>query len=136
MIQMDKDTRLIAHYAIRETVGLAGMGVALFWSAGRFVSVRRFDLSSQCRSDHIPPFRLLSNIRPEPRMSTPAPKSDAFEPLAKFADGIISISLSACRRKSTEPESGWSRLQAVYYQESSLTPFRNAQPGNGSTGRS
>ena len=29
------DTRLIARYLIREALGLAGMGVALFWSAGR-----------------------------------------------------------------------------------------------------
>jgi protein-S-isoprenylcysteine O-methyltransferase Ste14 len=29
------DTRLIARYAIRETLGLVVMGVALFWSAGR-----------------------------------------------------------------------------------------------------
>jgi hypothetical protein len=28
-------TRLIARYAFRETMGLVGMGVALFWSAGR-----------------------------------------------------------------------------------------------------
>jgi protein-S-isoprenylcysteine O-methyltransferase Ste14 len=29
------DTKLIARYAIRETMGIVGMGVALFWSAGR-----------------------------------------------------------------------------------------------------
>jgi protein-S-isoprenylcysteine O-methyltransferase Ste14 len=29
------DTKLIARYVIREAMGLAGMGVALFWSAGR-----------------------------------------------------------------------------------------------------
>ncbi|MGB8648352.1 MAG: isoprenylcysteine carboxylmethyltransferase family protein [Anaerolineae bacterium] len=29
------DSKLIARYAIRETLGLVGMGVALFWSAGR-----------------------------------------------------------------------------------------------------
>ena len=29
------DTKLIARYAIRETLGLVVMGVALFWSAGR-----------------------------------------------------------------------------------------------------
>ena len=29
------DTKLIARYAIRETMGLAVMGVALFWSASR-----------------------------------------------------------------------------------------------------
>ena len=29
------DPKLIARYAIRETMGLFGMGVALFWSAGR-----------------------------------------------------------------------------------------------------
>ena len=29
------DTKLIARYAIRETMGLAVMGVALFWSAGK-----------------------------------------------------------------------------------------------------
>jgi protein-S-isoprenylcysteine O-methyltransferase Ste14 len=29
------DTRLIVRYAIRETMGLASMGVALFWAAGR-----------------------------------------------------------------------------------------------------
>jgi len=30
------DTRLFARYAVRELLGLGGMGVALFWSAGRF----------------------------------------------------------------------------------------------------
>ena len=29
------DTKLIVRYAIRETLGIVGMGVALFWSAGR-----------------------------------------------------------------------------------------------------
>jgi protein-S-isoprenylcysteine O-methyltransferase Ste14 len=29
------DTRLVARYAIRETLGIVGMGVALFWSAGQ-----------------------------------------------------------------------------------------------------
>jgi len=29
------DTKLVARYAIRETMGIVGMGVALFWSAGR-----------------------------------------------------------------------------------------------------
>jgi len=29
------DTKLIARYAIRETLGIVGMGVALFWSAGQ-----------------------------------------------------------------------------------------------------
>ena len=29
------DTKLIAHFAIRETMGIVFMGVALFWSAGR-----------------------------------------------------------------------------------------------------
>ena len=29
------DTKLIVRYAIRETMGVVGMGVALFWSAGR-----------------------------------------------------------------------------------------------------
>jgi hypothetical protein len=29
------NTKLIARYAIRETMGLVVMGVALFWSAGR-----------------------------------------------------------------------------------------------------
>lgn len=29
------DTKLIVRYAIRETVGIVGMGVALFWSAGQ-----------------------------------------------------------------------------------------------------
>ena len=29
------DSKLIARYAIRETMGIVGMGVALFWSAGR-----------------------------------------------------------------------------------------------------
>jgi len=29
------DTQLIVRYAIRETMGIVGMGVALFWSAGR-----------------------------------------------------------------------------------------------------
>jgi hypothetical protein len=29
------DTKLIARYAIRETMGIVVMGVALFWSAGR-----------------------------------------------------------------------------------------------------
>jgi protein-S-isoprenylcysteine O-methyltransferase Ste14 len=29
------DSRLIVRYAIRETLGLVGMGVALFWSAGQ-----------------------------------------------------------------------------------------------------
>jgi protein-S-isoprenylcysteine O-methyltransferase Ste14 len=29
------DTKLIARYAIRETLGIVGMGVALFWSAGK-----------------------------------------------------------------------------------------------------
>jgi protein-S-isoprenylcysteine O-methyltransferase Ste14 len=29
------DTKLVARYAIRETLGLVGMGVALFWSAGQ-----------------------------------------------------------------------------------------------------
>ena len=29
------DTKLIVRYAIRETMGIVGMGVALFWSAGR-----------------------------------------------------------------------------------------------------
>jgi protein-S-isoprenylcysteine O-methyltransferase Ste14 len=29
------DTKPIARYAIRETMGIVGMGVALFWSAGR-----------------------------------------------------------------------------------------------------
>jgi len=29
------DTKLIARYAIREAMGLVGLGVALFWSAGR-----------------------------------------------------------------------------------------------------
>ena len=28
------DTKLVARYAIRETLGIVGMGVALFWSAG------------------------------------------------------------------------------------------------------
>jgi protein-S-isoprenylcysteine O-methyltransferase Ste14 len=31
----DMDTKLIARYAIRETMGIVVMGVALFWSAGR-----------------------------------------------------------------------------------------------------
>ena len=29
------DTKLLARYAIRETLGIVGMGVALFWSAGK-----------------------------------------------------------------------------------------------------
>ncbi len=29
------DTRLVARYCLRETLGLASMGVALFWAAGR-----------------------------------------------------------------------------------------------------
>lgn len=29
------ETKLILRYAIRETMGIVGMGVALFWSAGR-----------------------------------------------------------------------------------------------------
>jgi hypothetical protein len=29
------DTKLVARYAIRETMGIVVMGVALFWSAGR-----------------------------------------------------------------------------------------------------
>ena len=29
------DAKLIARYAVRETMGLVLMGVALFWSAGR-----------------------------------------------------------------------------------------------------
>jgi hypothetical protein len=29
------DTKLSARYAIRETMGIVVMGVALFWSAGR-----------------------------------------------------------------------------------------------------
>jgi hypothetical protein len=29
------DTKLIARYAIRETMGIVAMGVALFWSAGQ-----------------------------------------------------------------------------------------------------
>ena len=29
------DTKLIARYAIRETLGIVSMGMALFWSAGR-----------------------------------------------------------------------------------------------------
>ena len=29
------DTKLVARYLVREALGLAGMGVALFWSAGR-----------------------------------------------------------------------------------------------------
>jgi len=29
------DARLIARYVVREAWGLVGMGVALFWSAGR-----------------------------------------------------------------------------------------------------
>jgi len=29
------DTKLIAHYAIREILGIVVMGVALFWSAGQ-----------------------------------------------------------------------------------------------------
>ena len=29
------DTKLVVRYAIRETLGIVGMGVALFWSAGR-----------------------------------------------------------------------------------------------------
>jgi protein-S-isoprenylcysteine O-methyltransferase Ste14 len=29
------DTKLVARYAIRETLGIVGMGVALFWSAGQ-----------------------------------------------------------------------------------------------------
>ena len=29
------DTKLVARYAIRETMGIVVMGVALFWSAGQ-----------------------------------------------------------------------------------------------------
>ncbi len=35
MVRGDLNRKLIARYAIRETLGLAVMGVALFWSAGR-----------------------------------------------------------------------------------------------------
>jgi protein-S-isoprenylcysteine O-methyltransferase Ste14 len=35
MIQKGMDTKLIVRYAIRESLSLVGMGVALFWSAGR-----------------------------------------------------------------------------------------------------
>ena len=31
----DMDTKLIVRYAIRETLGIVVMAVALFWSAGR-----------------------------------------------------------------------------------------------------
>ena len=35
MMRKDMDTKLIVRYAIRETLGLVVMGVALFWSAGK-----------------------------------------------------------------------------------------------------
>jgi protein-S-isoprenylcysteine O-methyltransferase Ste14 len=34
-MRKDMDTKLIGRYAIRETLNIVGMGVALFWSAGR-----------------------------------------------------------------------------------------------------
>jgi hypothetical protein len=34
-MRKDIDRKLIARYAIRETMGLVVMGVALFWSAGQ-----------------------------------------------------------------------------------------------------
>ena len=34
-MRRDTDTRLVVHYLVREVLSLAGMGVALFWPAGR-----------------------------------------------------------------------------------------------------